>query len=148
MRSRKNRRNRSPCKRLALLQRMRAESVNAIQTLRETQYRLAAATRGARSPPQRVLASEQRRFEAGTSTTFLVLQRQLDLANTEGRELQAQTALNKAVVELESGRRNELRDVQHRRADRRNEHAQPDDADDDVLPLPPDAQVSPPPPHR
>ncbi len=78
---------------------MRGESVNAIQTLRETQYRLAAAA-AARVAAARVLLAEQRRFSAGTSTTFLVLQRQLDLANTEGRELQAQTDLNKAVVQL------------------------------------------------
>jgi len=38
---------------------------------------------------------------AGASTTFLILQRQLDAANDEGRELQAQTDLNKAVVLLE-----------------------------------------------
>jgi HAE1 family hydrophobic/amphiphilic exporter-1 len=84
---------------LALLQRVRREAVNAIQTLRETQYRLAAAS-AARVAAARVLLAEQRRFTAGTSTTFLVLQRQLDLANTEGRELQAQTDLNKAVVQL------------------------------------------------
>lgn len=84
---------------LALLQRVRAESVNAIQSLRETQYRLVAA-RAARDAAERVAASEQRRFAAGTSTTFLVLQRQLDVANERGRELQAQTDLNKAVVEL------------------------------------------------
>jgi outer membrane protein TolC len=48
-----------------------------------------------------VLASETRRFRAGVSTTFFVLQRQLDLANNRGRELQAQTDLNKAVVEMQ-----------------------------------------------
>jgi outer membrane protein TolC len=84
---------------LALLQRIRAESANAIQQLRESQYRLAAAG-NARVAAERVLLAEQRRFAAGTSTTFLVLQRQLELANDRGRELQAQTDLNKAVVEL------------------------------------------------
>jgi outer membrane protein TolC len=83
----------------AVLQRIRAESVNAIQGLREAQYRVIAA-RAAREAAQRVLLGEQRRFQAGTSTTFLVLQRQLDLANQEGRELQAQTDLDKAIVEL------------------------------------------------
>jgi outer membrane protein TolC len=86
---------------LTLLQRVRAEAVNAIQTLRETQYRLAAAG-AAHVAASRVLLAEQRRFSAGTSTTFLVLQRQLDLANTEGRELQAQTDLNKAVAQLDA----------------------------------------------
>ncbi|MBV8369122.1 MAG: TolC family protein [Candidatus Eremiobacteraeota bacterium] len=83
----------------AVLQRIRGESVNAIQGLREAQYRLVAA-RAAREAAQRVLLGEQRRFRAGTSTTFLVLQRQLDVANQELRELQAQTDLDKAIVEL------------------------------------------------
>jgi outer membrane protein TolC len=83
----------------AVLQRIRSESVNAIQGLRAAQYRLIAA-RSARQAAERVLLGEQRRFAAGTSTTFLVLQRQLDLANQQGRELQAQTDLDKAIVEL------------------------------------------------
>ncbi len=51
-------------------------------------------------PRERVLLGEQRRFQAGTSTTFLVLQRQLDVANQQLRELQAQTDLDKSIVEL------------------------------------------------
>ena len=85
---------------LGFLQRIRAEAANALQTLHTTQSRLAAA-RAAREAAQTVLASEQRKFGAGASTTFLILQRQLDAANDEGRELQAQTDLNKAVVLLE-----------------------------------------------
>jgi hypothetical protein len=42
-----------------------------------------------------------RKFNAGTSTTFLVLQRQTDLVSQRGRELQAQTDLNKAEVEID-----------------------------------------------
>ncbi len=84
---------------IALLERLRAEAVNAIQQFRETQYRLVAASR-ARRASERVLLAEQRRFNVGSSTTFLVLQRQLDVANNRGRELQAQTDLNNAVVEL------------------------------------------------
>lgn len=82
-----------------LMQRFRSEAVNAIQGLREAQYRVIAA-RAAREAAERVLLGEQRRFRAGTSTTFLVLQRQLDVANQQGRELQAQTDLDKAIVEL------------------------------------------------
>lgn len=92
---------------IALAQRIRGEAVLALQSLRETQYRLVAA-QNARSAAERVLQAEQRRFAAGTSTTFLVLQRQLDLANERGRELQAQTDLNKAVVELDRVRGNLL----------------------------------------
>lgn len=84
---------------IALLERLRGESVNAIQQFRETQYRLVAASQ-ARAAAERVLLAEQRRFAVGSSTTFLVLQRQLDVANNRGRELQAQTDLNNAVVEL------------------------------------------------
>jgi len=83
----------------AVLQRLRGEAVNAIQGLREAQYRVIAA-RAAREAAQRVLLGEQRRFESGTSTTFLVLQRQLALAQDEGLELTAQTDLDKAIVEL------------------------------------------------
>lgn len=83
----------------AVLQRVRSESVNAIQGLREAQYRVVSA-RSAREAAERVLLGEQRRFGAGTSTTFLVLQRQLDVANQRGRELQAQIDLDKAIVEL------------------------------------------------
>jgi HAE1 family hydrophobic/amphiphilic exporter-1 len=85
---------------ISLLQRINTESRNALQAYRAARYRLIAA-RAARKASEQVLASEIRRFHAGSSTTFLVLQRQVDLANNRGRELQAQTDLNKAVVELE-----------------------------------------------
>ena len=132
---------------LALLQRVRSESVNAIQALRETQYRLSAAS-AAREAAARVLLSEQRRFTAGTSTTFLVLQRQLDLANTEGRELQAQTDLNKAVVQLNSvaGTNFATYNIDVENAGENTlDVTSPTKS---VLPLPPDAQVSPPQPRR
>jgi HAE1 family hydrophobic/amphiphilic exporter-1 len=131
----------------ALLQRIRAESTNAIQTLRETQYRLASAT-AARVAAERVLLSEQRRFSAGTSTTFLVLQRQLDLANTEGRELTAQTDLNKAVVQLNQVAGTNFASYN---IDVQKIGVQALDSvgpATSVLPLPVDAQASPPPPHR
>ncbi len=85
---------------LALMQRIQAEAGNALQQYRTGRSRVVAA-RAAREAAERVLAGEQRRFAAGQSTTFLVLQRQLDLANQRGRELQAQTDLEKAVVELD-----------------------------------------------
>lgn len=85
---------------ISLVQRVKSEASNAIQTIRETRYRLIAA-HNARLTSEQVYASEQRRFAAGTSTTFLVLQRSLGVANQRGRELQAQTDLNKAAVELQ-----------------------------------------------
>jgi HAE1 family hydrophobic/amphiphilic exporter-1 len=132
---------------LALLQRVRSESVNAIQTLRETQYRLAAAT-AARVAAQRVLLSEQRRFTAGTSTTFLVLQRQLDVANNEGRELQAQTDLNKAVVQLDAVAGTNFADYNIDVQNVGTTTLNATSPTTTVLPLPPDAQVSPPKPRQ
>jgi len=85
---------------VALVERIKTEALNALQTEREVRYRLTAA-RTAREASQAVFESEQRKYAAGTSTTFLVLQHQLDLANNQGRELQAQTDLNKAIVELQ-----------------------------------------------
>jgi hypothetical protein len=84
---------------IALIQRLKMESANAVQSLRGAHARLIAATT-ARRAAEEVYASELRKFRAGTSTTFLVLQRVINLANDRGRELQAQTDLNKALVEV------------------------------------------------
>jgi outer membrane protein len=84
---------------VGLIQRLKAESTNAVQALRSAHSRLVAATT-ARKAAEEVYASELRKFRAGTSTTFLVLQRVVNLANDRGRELQAQTDLNKALVEV------------------------------------------------
>lgn len=85
---------------VALIQRLQVESRNAVQGYRSARSRLTAATAG-RQAAESVLASEQRKFTAGQSTTYLVLQREVNLANSRGRELQAQTDLFKAVVELD-----------------------------------------------
>lgn len=81
-------------------QRIGFEARNALQAYRSALSRLAAA-RAAREASEVVYGSELRKFRNGTSTTFLVLQRQVELAQNRGRELQAQTDLNKAVVELQ-----------------------------------------------
>jgi outer membrane protein TolC len=73
---------------------------NALQTYQSALAQLAAA-RAAREASEQILASEQRRFRAGESTTYLVLQRQIELADNRGREVSAQTNLNKAIVELQ-----------------------------------------------
>jgi outer membrane protein TolC len=85
---------------IALIQRLKAEAANAVQMLRSAQSRLVAAT-SARQNAEEVYASELRKFHAGTSTTFFVLQRVINLANDRGRELQAQTDVNKALVNLD-----------------------------------------------
>ena len=85
---------------VALIQRIQLESRNAVQAYRSARSRVIAAT-AARQAAESVAASELRKFKAGNSTTFLVLQRQVDLANDRNRELQAQTDLAKALVELD-----------------------------------------------
>jgi HAE1 family hydrophobic/amphiphilic exporter-1 len=73
---------------------------NALQGYQSAQARLLAA-RAAREASEQVLASEERRFRAGESTTFLVLQREIELADNRGLELQAQTDLNNSIVDLQ-----------------------------------------------
>lgn len=81
-------------------ERITFEVRNALQAYQSALSRLYAA-RQARAAADQVFASEQRKFRNGASTTFLVLQRQIELVQDQGRELQAQTALNKAIVELQ-----------------------------------------------
>jgi HAE1 family hydrophobic/amphiphilic exporter-1 len=83
-----------------LEQNIEAEVRNALQSVRSNEARVAAAA-VARSTASQQYESEQRRFQAGLSTTFLVLQRQTDLLSASSRELQAQTALNKSISELQ-----------------------------------------------
>jgi outer membrane protein TolC len=76
-----------------------AEVRNALQTLRSSESRLASATE-ARRAAEDLYESEQRQFRAGTTTFYLVLQRQTELSAARGREIQAQTDLNKAISEF------------------------------------------------
>ncbi len=85
---------------VALLQRLQVESRNAVQSYRSAVARLTAAT-SARQSAQQVADSELRRYRAGVSTTYFVLQRQVMLANERNRELQAQTDVQNALVELD-----------------------------------------------
>jgi len=82
------------------IERVTVEVRNALQAYQSALARLGAA-RAARQASEAVLASELRRFHAGESTTYLVLQREIAVANNRGLELQAQTDLNKAVVEIQ-----------------------------------------------
>jgi HAE1 family hydrophobic/amphiphilic exporter-1 len=81
-------------------ERISFEARNALQTYQSALSRLNAARQG-REAAEQVYASELRKFKNGASTTFLVLQRQVELNQARGRELLAQTDLNKSVVELE-----------------------------------------------
>ena len=73
---------------------------NSLQTVRTAQSRLRAAA-AAREASEQQYMSEQRRFDAGQSTLFLVLERQTALTTARGNELRAQTDLNKAIAELQ-----------------------------------------------
>jgi len=81
-------------------QQIEAEVRNSLQALRSAEARLASAT-AARSASEELYASEQRQFRSGTTTFYLVLQRQTDLLGARSRELQAQTDLNKAISEFQ-----------------------------------------------
>jgi HAE1 family hydrophobic/amphiphilic exporter-1 len=84
-----------------------ADVRNVTQTLRSSEARL-ASTAATRSSAEQQYESEQRQFRAGTSTVFLVLQRQNELLAARGRELQAQTDLNKAIAEFQRATGNTL----------------------------------------
>ncbi len=86
--------------RQGLDQRIESEARNVLQTYQSALSRLSSAGQ-ARAAAESVYASEVRKFHNGESTTFLVLQRQVELAQARGAELEAQTDLNKAVVELQ-----------------------------------------------
>lgn len=81
-------------------ERIVVESRLAVQGYQTALSQLYAARRS-RQAAEAVYASEVRQFHAGASTTFLVLQREVELAQARGAELAAQTSLNKAVVELQ-----------------------------------------------
>ena len=88
-------------------QMIEAEVRNATQSLRSAEARLAAAA-ASRSSAELQYESEQRQFHAGTTTIFLVLQRQTELLAARGRELQAQTDLNKAISDFQHATGNTL----------------------------------------
>ena len=73
---------------------------NAAQAVDTAQKRVVAA-RQARESAEQQLAGEQRLYEVGRSTTFLLLQRQNELTAARTTELQAQTDYNKALADLQ-----------------------------------------------
>lgn len=77
-----------------------AEVRNSLQSLKSSEARLASALATRRSAEQ-LYESEQRQFRSGTTTFYLVLQRQTELLVARSRELQAQTDLNVAISEFQ-----------------------------------------------
>ena len=80
---------------------------NALQSVRSAEARLRAAV-ATREANEQQFASEQRKLDAGQSTTFLVLERQTALTTARGLELKAQTDLNKAIADLQRATGNSL----------------------------------------
>jgi HAE1 family hydrophobic/amphiphilic exporter-1 len=81
---------------------------NALQAMRSSEARLRAAV-ATRQANEQQFASEQRKLDAGQSTTFLVLERQTALTEARAMELKAQTDLNKAIADLQRATGNSLR---------------------------------------
>ena len=78
---------------------------NAMQSVESSRARLASA-RVARASAEEQYESEQRQFRAGTSTLFLVQQRQTDMITARSQERRAESDLGKAIAgfELATGR--------------------------------------------
>jgi hydrophobic/amphiphilic exporter-1 (mainly G- bacteria), HAE1 family len=77
-----------------------ADVRNSLQTASSAQAQYAASIL-ARQSAEEQYASEQRQFQSGTSTVFLVLQRQTDLIVARTREVRAQADLAVAAANLD-----------------------------------------------
>lgn len=73
---------------------------NAAQAVDTAQKRV-IASRLARESAEQQLTGEQKLYDVGRSTTFLLLQRQNELTTARTNELQAQTDYNKALADLQ-----------------------------------------------
>ncbi|CAN5523795.1 TolC family protein [soil metagenome] len=73
-----------------------AEVRNSLQALRSAESVLTSATT-TREAAEELYNSEERQFRSGTTTFYLVSQRQTDLLAAKATELQAQTNLNKII---------------------------------------------------
>ena len=81
---------------------------NTAQAVDTAQKRV-VASRLARESAEQQLAGEQKLYEVGRSTTFLLLQRQNELTAARTNELQAQTDYNKALADLQRATGSTLR---------------------------------------
>jgi HAE1 family hydrophobic/amphiphilic exporter-1 len=73
---------------------------NAAQAVATAQQRV-LSSRLARQSAEQQLEGEQKLYEVGRSTTFLLLQRQNELTTARTLELQAETDYNKALADLQ-----------------------------------------------
>ncbi|MDQ3009410.1 MAG: TolC family protein [Acidobacteriota bacterium] len=83
-----------------LLQNIEVDVRNAVQSVETAKMRIEAA-KAAREYAQQQLEGEEKKFAAGLSTTFFILQRQNDLSQAQYSELQALADYNKSVATLQ-----------------------------------------------
>jgi outer membrane protein len=81
---------------------------NAAQAVDTAQKRV-VASRMARESAEQQLAGEQKLYDVGRSTTFLLLQRQSELTAARTNELQAETDYSKALADLQRATSSTLR---------------------------------------
>ncbi len=89
-------------------QSIEVEVRNAAQAV-ETSRRRVLAARSARENAELQLTGEQRLYQVGRSTTFLLLQRENQLLNSRNLELRAETDYNKALADLQRATSTTLR---------------------------------------
>jgi outer membrane protein TolC len=77
-----------------------AEVRNAVQAVETARQRVATARR-ARENAEIQLAGEQKLYESGRSTTFLLFQRENTLTNARNAEIRAETDYSKAIADLQ-----------------------------------------------
>jgi len=81
---------------------------NAAQSV-ETSRRRVLSAREARANAELQLEGEQRLYQVGRSTTFILFQRENALTNARGAELRAETDYNKALADLQRATSTTLR---------------------------------------
>ncbi len=91
-----------------LEQLIEADVRNSMQSVESAKARLDASTTARRSAEAQY-ESEQRKFQAGTSTVFLVVQRQTAMVAARSRELRAQADLSRAVADFDRSTSRTLR---------------------------------------
>ena len=89
-------------------QNVEVEVRNAAQAV-ETARRRVLSARQARENAELQLSGEQRLYQVGRSTTFLLFQRENQLVNARNQELRAETDYNKALAELQRATSTTLR---------------------------------------
>jgi outer membrane protein TolC len=98
---------RAKLERAQAAERLKGSQARAIQQVRDAAYKIdmnakrIETTRAATNLAEQRLDSEQKRFEVGLSTSFLVIQAQRDLAQAKANEVSAVLAYDLALVDFE-----------------------------------------------